>query len=368
MKKIYCVIVVLLILFTMVGCDNNTSNKPYFEPTEETVSEETTEKGTTIKLTPPTETVKEETTNKITEITDNPFEFTFEHIGEEFPYSFTAEITGVYRFDFGTYDSECDYRVKLTDKKNKVIFETCYSTYENGISRTLTKGETYKLVVTQHEGFTTGKITIGIPNEEMNVESNEINGQFTYTDQENIYNYHSNLEGVYRFDFLTNDVICDYKVKLINNINYTEFDTCYSTYYNGKTATLEANTDYRIIITQTSGLPKYEIKIHEPLPIENVNGTFSGEISFIDQKNIYEFTPKESGDYKVNLNFGDKECYCSLTLKNDINSKLLSSVSSERVCIVKLEKGKKYKFVIEYGNGFLKYDVNIEKVIENETQ
>lgn len=355
MKKIEVIFLIFIIVVSFIGCNHS----DYEQNTNtESVSEDTT-LNDTISIAP--ETTEIETTEELKDvITENPFSVKFNHIDDEHIIYYTAPVSGIYRFDMSTDDATCDYNLKIYDSIKDLMCDENYSCYLHGKTLTLNKDETYKIVLAQIEGFPTAAITIGIPNEEKNISNNKASGKINYIDQEDTYVFHTELSGIYRFDFKTDNSDYNYNVLLKNSINEEIFDLDYNTYSHGKGVYLNENEDYKLQIIQQQGTPQYDILISAPLPPTNVSKSFSGNITFVDQQNIYYFIPKKSGLYNISIIFSDKEAACKLTLKNNENTELFST-TCESPEEVQLTKGTQYKFIVEYNNSLLDYNVVIKK-------
>lgn len=359
MKKFIILFLTFIIVFSFIGCNNSNNTK---KSSDETAIEDITDIELTKDITIVPENTKFETTEEIENvITENPFSVKFNYKDDEYIFYYTALVSGVYRFDMSTDDVTCDYSLKIYDSIKNMICDEEYSCYLHGKTLTLNKGKTYKIVLSQREGLPTATITIGIPKEEKSINNNCVSGKINYIGQEDNYVFHTELSGFYRFDFKTNNSDYNYKVILKNKIKEEIFITDYNTYSHGKGIYLDGNEDYNLQVIQEEGVPQYDILISVPLPPTNVSGSFSGSITFIDQQNIYYFTPNRSGLYNISILFSNKEGSCKLTLKNNTNYKLFS-ITDESYREVQLEKGKQYTFIVEYDNLLLDYDVIIENI------
>lgn len=117
------------------------------------------------------------------------------------------------------------------------------------------------------------------------ITENPFNVKFNHTDDEHILYYTATISGVYRFDMSTDDVTCDYNLKIYDSINDKICDDNYSCYLHGKTLTLNKDETYKIILTQVEGLPTATITIGIPNEEKNIkNNTVSGKINYIGQR------------------------------------------------------------------------------------
>ncbi len=360
MKKIYILILLLIALLSLWGCRNN-SHQSDEDTTTALINEKTEDYvfHETLVINPDNPQTEAITTEPYDIIEENPFVVSFRYVDEEYIFYYTAPISGIYRFDMATTDVTCDYNLRIYDSINNKLCDENYSCYTNGASLGFKKDETYKIILSQKDGLPTATVTIGIPNETVYLEDNFIYGKINYIDQENIYIFHTNLSGYYRFDFKTNNVDYNYTVYLIDEINQELFREDYSTYSNGKSIYLDGNEDYTIIIKYKDGKPKYNIIISEPIPPTYVNSSFSGSVSFIGQQNIYYFTPQEDGTYNISISFSNVEGSCELIMKDSTNYKLFSTSNNYPV-EVELNKEIQYMFIVNQKNEFLDYSVSIE--------
>ncbi|WP_294905619.1 hypothetical protein [uncultured Eubacterium sp.] len=359
MKKYGILFLTLIVVFSFVSCNSNDYTQT---SSNETMTENTTEATSSETMLIISEPAEVETTEEIKDIiTENPFNVKFDHTDDEYIFYYTAPISGVYRFDMSTDDATCDYNLKIYDSIKNEICNDDYSCYLHGRTLTLNKDETYKIVLTQLEGFPTAIITIGIPNEEKNISNHTVSGKINYIGQEDNYIFHTELSGFYRFDFKTDNSDYNYNVTLKNEINEELFCLDYNVNSHGKGIYLNENEEYKLQVKQEEGTPQYDILISVPLPPTNVSKSFSGSITFIDQQNIYYFTPNESGLYNISILFGNEDGSCKLTLKDNTNLELFST-TYESPKEVELDKDMQYKFIVDYNNLLLDYDVIIEKV------
>lgn len=296
-----------------------------------------------------------------TEIKDNSFDFSFKKDKERKGYSFITEKEGKYRFDFGIDDINCTYLVALYNSESMEIFDTMCNKDYQGQSCNLKANEEYTIIVTQYNGYPNAKITINEPTDMITVKNYEVVGSFAYTEQENIYSFHINKNGLFNFEFNTNDVKNNYNVALYSSINEELFSANSSC--DDKSIKLNANEDYKLVLTQNEGFPEYKVTIHEPTEPVTVDGSFSGEIIYTNQENIYLFTPQESGAYKITFNSGIETISNNqIMIYDDKNIQLLVSSFNNYPEIIDLEEGKQYTFIITSSNKEAKYNVNIEKM------
>lgn len=367
MKKIFVMSLIFSFLL-LTACDKESSTDDEYLSQESELTDYTDEDSAidnTIVLNSESDIITTQQEDVTEIISENPFHYTFRFIDDEKILFFDAPIDGLYRFDMDTNDVKTNYKLKVIDPINRTIINTEYSTFQHGKTERLCQGIKYKIILSQDEGLPEATIRIGIPNEIKRVEDNTINGTLKYIGQEDTFLFCPYFSGIYRFNFDTTNVKCNYRFLLVDGINNSLITTEYQTYTNGAHKYLEAGKEYTITVAQNDGFVDYRIDIFEPqLPL-NVSESFSGEICFIGQENVYYYIPPCTGTYKIGMSFGNKNGKCHLLLKDDRNQELIST-SYEQPREVELEAEKQYTFVLSYGNSFMNYGVQIELLCEEQ--
>ena len=172
-------------------------------------------------------------------------------------YTYTAPVTGVYRFDLLTDNVQAEYRLYLYSSDETSLINGYRSNSGKNVS--LVAGESYDICVSQSTGFENYTVNIGVPSPPVIVEGNVITGNILYTGQENTYIYTAPVTGNYIFTFGTNDATANYRFYVVSPINQTLASAFYSS--GKKTVQLEGGQTYTITVVQYSGLPSYEIVI-----------------------------------------------------------------------------------------------------------
>lgn len=359
MRKAIILIMLLIVVFS--GCSNQ---PPVIENTTSTT--ENTTKPPTVKPIPEPESEPEDITEP-PPIDENPFTVKLSYPNQCKNLYYKPKVSGIYRFDMSIDDVNKNYSIEIINSKKLSIRECSYSSYSNhGFTEYLNKDEEYTVKITQKEGDPECTITIGIPKEIQEIKNNHTSGKLEYIDQLDRYTFKSGIAGKYRFAFSTSDVNCKYKIRLYDEINEQQFSVYDSSYYRGRTIYLDANSEYKLEVEQDEGFVDYEINIFEPQAPIDVSDSFEGNIHFIEQENTYYYTPAQSGDYDISINYNDVEKHCSLKMVDSINQQIVSLSSNGYVRTVTLNAGETYTIVVEHNNGFVNYKVNIEPSTETE--
>lgn len=274
-------------------------------------------------------------------------------------YTYTAERTGVYRFDFEINNVEESYRVVVFDSKKQEELNK-YSSDE-GETVELVENEKYTIQVIQEEGMPTYTINIGVPNVITTIEKNRIVGNIKFIDQQDEYIYKTPRTGIYRFDYNIDDVNDDYRVIIKDEKN----DVIKENYCSdeGCTVELKGKKSYYVYVKQATGSAKYKIKIHPPKKIITTqNSNITGKISFIDQENIIYYSVLKTGKYRFEFHTDNAESDYRIILYEWNNENIFDTYYSNEYEEVELKKGKKYKLYIKYSSGFENYSINIHLV------
>lgn len=272
---------------------------------------------------------------------------------------YMATQTGIYRFDFDIDDVNNDYVFQVYDSKNNVLLYKNFS--DKGGTIELTKGDIYKVKVVQNEGMPKYTIKIGVPNKIKDVQEDKITGEIKYNDQTDTFNYTTPRTGVYRFDFEIDDVNNEYDFKIFDE-KREEIVNTYSS-NEGKTVELQKGKKYEIQIGQNTGFAKYAIQIHIPNKVYTINNNvISGSISYIDQQNVYYYTPKRTGTYGFSFGINNAENSYRISLFDSKNEVIFDTYSSNECKEVELKKNQKYRLHVNYSRGFEKYKISIKQI------
>ena len=274
-------------------------------------------------------------------------------------YIYTAERTGVYRFDFETNNVDESYQVVIFNSKKQEELNK-YSS-DGGGTVELVEKEKYTIQVIQEEGMPKYSIDIGAPNVITTIEKNNIVGSIKFVDQQDEYIYKAPRTGVYRFDYNIDDVNHDYKVIIKDEKNEVINENYYSD--RGCTVEFKEKKTYYVYVKQTTDSAKYNIKIHPPKKIITTkSNNITGKISFIDQENIIYYSVLKTGKYRFEFQTDNAESDYRIILYEWNNENIFEAYYSDEYKEVELKKGEKYKLYIKYSSGFANYSINIQLI------
>ena len=133
------------------------------------------------------------------------------------------------------------------------------------------------------------------------------------------------------------------------------------TYYEYGTVSLDAGETYELQIRQDSDYSSYKLKIgmqKETVDISNYD-IISDSVTFTDQRNVYTFTPDESGKYKFTLTDFNADCSFRLMAWDNYDSTIMDTYYEEGT--VSLESGITYEIQVRQDSSIGSYNLNIEK-------
>lgn len=358
MKKIIATFLVVFICL-FIGCEKN---EPTNSPPES--SENTT-------ITNPVETdngddiISEHTEPPIpvTPVKENFMAGYLNFPGAEIRYSYTVELSGIYRFDFNINSVEYDYQFVLLNDKDEELIDTQYSyCNDGGVTYELEQNQTYYIILKQVEGEPEYSVKIGVPEKTKQINGDTFSGNLSYIDKRDCYKMTPNISGIYRFDFDITNVNYNYEFEIYGPKEEQIKEADYNWSENGVSVCLDKDTEYTIYISQKEGLPEYEITIGIPKEKKTINdGIFTGTIEYVDQCDKYSYYLSK-GEYQVQFK--------NINYNTEIKIKILSSKeenifehwkSSEPVNFDVEEKGT-YEIQIEQADGFSDYEIIITKI------
>ena len=216
-------------------------------------------------------------------------------------YDFVPDIDGIYRFEFSNIPNSVSHNLYLYNADGEELYRKTSCGNENGITAQLNGGQKYVAAVGQ--SWNTGSYTLNIGHqkpEQVISEYSQIADAIQFTDQENDYVFVPERDGIYRFEFseIPNNV---FHSIYVYNANREELDRRTTiTNGNGITISLEAGQKYYIVVRQSVGVGSYKLLIGKQKPAVDISDytIISDAIQYTDQKNIYDFIPKNDGLYR----------------------------------------------------------------------
>lgn len=224
--------------------------------------------------------------------------------GQENTYNFVAPETGKYRCELSDMVNGFTVSMYLYDVSGSKIDYNKGISNGDGITVSLMAGQPYTLSVESSSGIGSYNVFIGQQKSTVDLSQYTIVHDSTeYSEQEVNYLYTPAIDGIYRF-----------YISQINNgitVSMYIYDSAgYKVDYNtnigqdsGVTVTLESGQTYTVVIKQYSNLGSYTMNIGPQQPIIDISDCtlVTDCMKFSDQTNNYDFTAKESGIYRFQM-------------------------------------------------------------------
>lgn len=195
-----------------------------------------------------------------------------------------------------------------------------------------------------------------------NAEFLSFSGNIKKEDQDDVYSFTPDLEGVYRIELseIHNNVY--FKMSVYNS----EGERVKLTYAgNGEGLTvseLKKGQDYKIHITQSDDYSPYSLTISKqkkPADISDYT-VVTDSIEFTDQDNIYTFTVPIDGKYRFEFSEIRDNKYMKLSVFNHLGERLDSTYAGNGEGLtMDLDSDEDYTIHVVEENGFSSYDMKI---------
>ncbi len=282
-----------------------------------------------------------------------------EYNNQRVNYTFTAAVTGIYRFNFSNMIAETYVRLYVYNYLGETVNYGTYIHNGDGVTVTLNAGETYAIEVQYQAGTPDYSLSIGYQKV-----TNDISGYTAvydtiyYKDQVNIYTYTPAVSGNVIF-YLT-DVQSDASVYLYiynhlgERLTYNSYcGTGESVSYN-----LTAGNTYTIQVAQQDGYPQnYGLVIGNNKAPYSVSGkvAVNDRFDYDEQSATYEYTATADGELYITLR-GYNGNGASITVYNENGVSVYSDsyfYDGDVATIYDVTSGEKYTVVItaSYGSG-----------------
>ena len=302
---------------------------------------------------------------KVSELTNKEVDFvqheaSIANENEVDTFKLTTTVSGYYRFYVNNMVSGFKVNVFVYDDQNGEQEGSSSYGLENGegITVYLSGNHTYSVKVKQYRNTGAYRLNIGQPKPMVDISlCNTVYDSIQYTDQRNWYKFTPEVTGYYRFK-LTNMVNgFEPNMFIYDDLDYVVAKQEYGIAIDeGVTAYLEKGRTYEIAIRDYHGSGSYELLIGKQKPRstleENVN--FTDEITFVDQRNYYNFTPSKSGTYEFKLTGMRNSVEMNLFVVDSLNYTLGKNeygVASGESVTANLTAGETYTIRVTYYRG-----------------
>ena len=283
-------------------------------------------------------------------------------------YTFEAEVSGVYRFEFSDVPDAVYFNLIILKSGGSKLKSSSSIGSGKGITTTLEEGQTYKIQVKQSKNTGSYNLNVGKPNTVLDItQYNQISDSMVYTAQENRYAYTTPRSGRYRFEF-TGIPDATYLNLVIYNSGWEKIKSNYYDMHNGNgiTADLEGNKTYYIKVLQKKNDGDYTLLIGCPKEIKDISKytIVSDKIQYTDQINRYKMTASNDGTHRFEFADVPDATYFNLVIYNSGWEKIKSNyydMHNGDGITAQLEKGKTYFVTVIQKKKTGKYSLKIGK-------
>jgi len=282
-------------------------------------------------------------------------------------YELVSTEAGTYRFELSNVPQNIWFYFKLYNSSMEQL-QSGSGDNGDGITYELEANTKYYFVVEQ--GGKTGSYTLNIGSQKPIVDITEytsINDSTQFTNQKNIYEFTSTEAGTYRFELSNVPQNIWFYFKLYNS-SMEQLQSGSGDNGDGITYELEANTKYYFAVEQGGKTGSYTLNIGSQKPIVDIStySSVNDSIQFTNQRNIYQFIPSSSDNYRFELTDTSKGVWFYFKLYNSSMEQLQSGSGDDGDGVnYELEADEKYFFVVEQGGNNGSYTLNYDTFVEN---
>lgn len=269
-------------------------------------------------------------------------------------YSFTAPVTGRYHFELSEYKNGVGFRMMMWDKLENNIMDT----YSESATANLDAGETYEFQIRQDEGFGSYILSVGFQKETVDLTGvTVVYDSIEYTDQKNVYTFTAPVTGRYHFELSEYKSGVGFRMMMWDKLENNIMDS----YSESATVNLDAGETYEFQIRQDDGFHSYKLSIGSQKETVDITGydIVTDAVTFEDQKNVYLFTPSETGKYTFSLTDYDASCSFRLMAWDNYENNMMDTYSESGT--ITLESGITYEIQVRQDEGFGSYKLYVEK-------
>ena len=223
----------------------------------------------------------------------------------------------------------------------------------------LDAGETYNFQIRQDEGFGSYVLSIGFQKETVDITGvTTVYDSIEFTDQKNVYIFKAPVTGRYHFELSEYKNGVGFRMMMWDKLEYNIMDA-----WNGSAVVdLDAGETYSLQIRQDKGFYSYKLSIGAQKKSVDITGydVVADAITFKDQKNVYFFTPGETGEYTVSLTDHNSNCSFKLMAWDNYEKNIMDTYSGKGT--LSLESGITYEIQVRQSENFGSYELHVEKV------
>ena len=224
----------------------------------------------------------------------------------EVKFSYTAQVTGRYRFWIAQCLSGVKFQVQVFDSRETRL-KNEYLAQDDGASVDFTAGETYVIKVNQYRNYGDFVLNLGQAVPVADVTGYRyISDSVCFTEQVNRYVFTAPYDGVYGFFIRECNNGLRFNVKVTDAAGY-EKCSGYLEQNDILNATLAAGQVYTVSVTQYRGKGDYVLGTAYAKDVAGLNGceAFADTVNFSGETIRYSYVCAETGSYTFTLTSAD---------------------------------------------------------------
>lgn len=304
--------------------------------------------------------------SNVTSVSDS-----IQYIGQQNDYSFTANLSGVHRFDFSDVPDGTDLYLTIYNSGWEQLKYDYDLDTGDGFSYLLEEGKLYYIRVQQYENLGAYVLNVGTKKPLIDISDfTAISDSVQYAGQQNDYSFTAKQSGIHRFEF--SDVPDGTDLRLIiYNSGWEELKSEYDLdNSDGITYGLEAGKSYNLRVQQYENLGGYTFNIGVKKPVVDISNItiVSDCIQYTNQQNDYMLTANTNGLCKISFSNVQDSVDFSLAVYNSGWEELKSDydLGNDDSFIFDTASGQKYYIRVLQRHGYSSFTLNFDYNYRND--
>ncbi len=280
-------------------------------------------------------------------------------------YEFVAPESGEYRYELTNTLNGFRVSIYVYDMEGGCLDYIIGASSGKGITVSLLKGESYRLVVKSHSNTGNYNVCVGQAKESVNISNYTIvKDSIEFIEQENIYVYTSTVTGAYRFWISQANSGMRVSLYIYDEAGYVEEYVVNIGQDGGVDVTLEAGHTYTIKVVQYSDYGNYSMSIGLQKATVDISGyvVITDSMQFMNQENKYVYTPTITRTYRFWISQANSGMRVSLYIYDEAGyvEEYVINIGQDSGIEVMLDEGQTYLILIKQYSGYDVYSFSVE--------